>query len=78
MAIDVTLPNGQVLTVDDAQDPQQAAAAARLYFERNHPEAFREWAKTLPRGSFGQSFSHGIDTLQGNLYGAAEAVGKLS
>ena len=75
MSINVQLPNGETITVAGVDDPQQAAASARLYFQRSNPDAYAEWAKTLPRNSFGSTLSRGVDEEQGRLYGFLEAAG---
>lgn len=70
----IVLPNGREVDIA-ADDPKQAAASARLVFQREHPQEFAAWAAQQPAGGFGERVSRGVDELQGRLYGFVEGVG---
>lgn len=74
--ITVRLPNGTEVDVN-TEDSQQAAAAARLYFQREFPEDFAAHARTQPSGGFLARTARGIDEFQGRLYSGVETVGAL-
>ena len=72
---EVPLPNGTIVEVPDAPNPEFARARARLYFQQSDPEGYAAWAAQQPAGGFVERVGRGVDEMQGRLYGFAEAVG---
>lgn len=72
---EVPLPNGTIVEVPDAPNPEFARARARLYFQQSDPEGYAAWAAQQPAGGFIERAGRGVDEMQGRLYGFAEAVG---
>lgn len=62
----------------NTDDPQVAAREARNYFNQNFPTEYNEWRnQQLGLGaSFTGGVARGIDEFQGNLYAAAEGLGR--
>lgn len=75
--IRVRLNENSVVDVN-TDNPQEAAAAARRWFQQNRPEEFTTWRNSqLGLGSSAvRSASAGIDDFQANLYAAAEGLGR--
>lgn len=76
--IRVQLNDTTFVDVEGTDDPRQAAAAGRRWFQQNRPEEFEVWRRSqLGLGSSAaQAASSGIDQFQSSLYSAAEGLGR--
>ena len=76
--IRVQLNDNTFVDVEGTNDPRQAAAAGRRWFQQNRPEEFEVWRRSqLGLGSsLAQGASAGIDQFQSSLYSAAEGLGR--
>jgi hypothetical protein len=75
--ITIRLPNGREVDIQ-TDDPTAAASAAARIFRAEHPAEFTAWRNEQPGPGLMAPFMRGIDELQGNLYSAAEGVGRIT
>ena len=76
--IRVQLNDTTFVDVEGTDDPRQAAAAGRRWFQQNRPEEFEAWRRTQVGigSSLVQGASAGIDQFQSSLFSAAEGLGR--
>lgn len=76
--IRVQLNDATFVDVEGTNDPRQAAAAGRRWFQQNRPEEFEAWRRTQVGlgSSLAQGASAGIDQFQSSLFSAAEGLGR--
>jgi hypothetical protein len=76
--IRVQLNDNTFVDVEGTDDPRQAAAAGRRWFQQNRPEEFEAWRRTQVGlgSSLARGASAGIDQFQSSLFSAAEGLGR--